>query len=84
MAASTAASTTEIDNLAEQHRLRLKPPTYDGNYATFEEWKYNFAAYMGIQDNLYATLLPRKEKATTALTDAELIGAATTQEETEK
>ena len=33
--------------LASTHRLKLKPPTCGGNYATFEEWKYEFTAYMG-------------------------------------
>ena len=28
---------TEVEALASTHRLKLKPPTYDGNYATFEE-----------------------------------------------
>ena len=37
MAAPPAANTHEIENLAEQHKLKLKPPTYDGNYSTFEE-----------------------------------------------
>ena len=84
MAASPAANTHEIEYLAEQHKLKLKPPTYDGNYSTFEEWKYKFSAYMSVQDNLFSTLLPRAERATTQLTDAELIAAATTQEEADR
>ena len=62
----------------------LKPPTFDGNYSTFEEWKYKFKAYMGIQDNIYPDLLARAERATTVLTDAELIAAAGTPEEAER
>ena len=34
--------------LATTHKLKLRPPTYDANYATYEEWKYKFTAYMGI------------------------------------
>ena len=39
---------------------------------------------MSVQDNLFATPLPRAERATTQLTDAELIAAATTQEEADR
>ena len=75
---------TEVEALASPHRLKLKPPTYDGNYATFEEWKYKFSAHMGIQDNIFPQVLSRAERAPAVLTDAELLGAATTQEEGEK
>ena len=39
---------------------------------------------MGIQDNIYPDLLARAERATTVLTDAELIAAAGTPEEAER
>ena len=39
---------------------------------------------MGLQDNIFPQLLSRAERATTVLTDAELLGAATTLEEGEK
>ena len=81
---SPTAGETQAEALASTHRLKLKPPTYDGNYATFEEWKYKFSAYMGLQDNIFPQLLSRAERATTVLTDAELLGAATTIEEGEK
>ena len=81
---SPTAGASEVDALASTHRLRLKPPTYDGSYATFEEWKYKFSAYMGLQDNIFPQPLSRAERATTVLTDAELLGAATTIEEGEK
>ena len=76
-----AANEEATEALASTHRLKLKPPTYDGNYATFEEWKCKFTAYMGIQDNTYPDLLSRAERATTVLTDAELTAAAGTPEE---
>ena len=44
---------------AATHRLKLKSPTYDGNYAAYEEWTYKFTAYMGLQDPFY----PRMFKA---------------------
>ena len=78
------AGEAQAEALASTHRLKLKPPTYDGNYATFEEWKYKFSAYMGLQDNIFPQLLSRAERAATVLTDAELLGAATTIEEGEK
>ena len=74
----------EAEASASTHRLKLKPPTYDENYETFEEWNYKFSAYMGIQDNIFPQLLSRAERAPTVLTDAELLNAATTQEEGEK
>ena len=79
-----AANEETTEARASTHKLKLKPPTYDGNYATFEEWKYKFKAYMGIQDNIYPDLLARAERATTVLTDAELIAAAGTPEEAER
>ena len=81
---SPTAGETQAEALASTHRLKLKPPTYDGNYATFEEWKYKFSAYMGLQDSIFPQLLSRAERVTTVLTDAELLGAATTIEEGEK
>ena len=79
-----AANEEATEALASTHKLKLKPPTYDGNYSTFEEWKYKFKAYMGIQDNIYPDLLARAERATTVLTDAELIAAAGTPEKAER
>ena len=60
-----AVNEEATEALASTHKLKLKPPTYDGNYATVEEWKYKFKAYMGIQDNIYPDLLARAERATT-------------------
>ena len=79
-----AGNEEAAEALASTHKLKLKPPTYNGNYSTFEEWKYKFKAYMGIQDNIYPDLLARAERATTVLTDAELIAAAGTPEEAKR
>ena len=78
-----AANGEAREALASTQRLKLKPSTYDGNYATFEEWKYKFTAYMGIQDNIYSDVpsRARAERARTVLTDAELTAAAGTPEE---
>ena len=81
---SHAPATTEAEALATTHRLKLKPPTYNGDYATFEEWKYKFNAYMGLIDATYPALLERAESATTRLTDMDLTVAANTTTEGDK
>ena len=81
---ATAAPTAEAESteaLATVHKLKLRPPTYDGNYSTFEEWKYKFAAYMGIQDPTYPQLMERAERATSVLVEADLRTAAGTTQE---
>ena len=72
------------DNLANMNRYKLKPPFYNGDYSTFEEWKYKFTAYMGLQDNDYTALLQAAEAANPELTEAQLRGAATTIEDGER
>ena len=48
--AASATTGPELEQgttaLATAHRLKLRPPTFDGNYATFEELKYKFTAYI--------------------------------------
>ena len=78
---TTAAAETEA--LATIRKLKLRPPTCDGNYATFDEWKYKFTAYMGIQDAAYPTLMDRAERATTLPKDSDLATAAGTTQEAE-
>ena len=39
-----------VTNMANMNRYKLKPPFFNGDYGTFEEWKYKFTAYMGLQD----------------------------------
>ena len=72
------------DNLANMNRYKLKPPFYNGDYSTFEEWKCKFTAYMGLQDNDYTALLQAAEAANAELTEAQLRGAATTIEDGER
>ena len=83
---ATAAPTAEAESteaLTTVHKLKLKPPTYDGNYATFEEWKYKFTAYMGIQDPTYPLLMDRAENATTVLAESDIRTAAGSTQEAE-
>jgi hypothetical protein len=77
------ANEEATEALAPTQRLKLKPPTYNGNYAMLEEWKYKFTSYMGIQVNIYPDPLAA-ERATTVLTDAELTTAAGMPEEAER
>ena len=58
-----------ITNMATMNRYILKPPFFNGDYGTFEEWKYKFTAYMGLQDNDYTDLLQAAEQATAELTE---------------
>ena len=85
MSSPAAAETTTAqdvgESLASQHRLKLKPPSYDGNYTTFDDWHYKFKAYMGVQHNFYSQFLPRTAQPTARLTAADLTGAAADQQE---
>ena len=54
----------EATALAATHRLKLKPPTYDGTYATYEDWKYKFTAYMGLQDTFYPRMFTTSNRGT--------------------
>ena len=78
-----APADEEITALAATHKLKVKSPTYDGNYATYEEWKYKFTAYMGLQDPFYPRMFRLAEAATQQVTEAHLRQAATTLEEAE-
>ena len=69
------------DALASSHKYRLKPPTFDGNYGQFEEWKYKFTAYMGLNNNRYPLLLEQTGAASTTIDEARLRGVAATTEE---
>ena len=73
-----------ITNMANMNRYKLKPPFFNGDYGAFEEWKYKFTAYMGLQDNDYADLLQAAEQATAELTELQLRAAASTIEDGER
>ena len=60
MSSPAPAATIAIDpgeGLASQHRPKLKPPSYDGDYSTCEDLHYKFKAYMGVQHNFYTQIL---------------------------
>ena len=73
----------EVTALTATHKLKLKSPTYDGNYATYEEWKCKFTAYMGLQDPFYPRMFRLAEAAAQQVTEAHLRQGATTLEEAE-
>ena len=83
-AAAAALAAPQQEDLHNISRYKLKPPTYNGDYGTFEEWKYKFTAYMGLFDNDYPQLLEAAATAQNELTDALLRGAADTIEQDEK
>ena len=72
------------DEMANMNRYKLKQLFFNGDYGTFEEWKYKFTAYMGLQDNDYTDLLQAAEQATAELTEIQLRAAASTVEDGER
>ena len=58
--ATTEEKTTD-QLLTSTHKLKLKPPTYNGEYSTVEKWKYKFTAYMGLHDPFCGTITRRSE-----------------------
>ena len=52
----------QLANMANMNRYKLEPPFFNGDYGTFEEGKYKFTAYMGLQDNDYTDLLQAAER----------------------
>ena len=80
-----ATGSKEVEQVASQHKIKVRPPTYDGSYTTFEEWKYKFKAYMGVQHEVYPRFLERAEQAgATQLTQQLIRDAASTLEEAEE
>ena len=70
-----------FDQLASTHKLKLKPPTYDGNYSQFEKWMYRFTAFAGFINAAFPSLLAQAEASPQTIT-AQLLtdGAASTAE----
>ena len=63
-----AAATTGGD-LNAMHRYKLPPPHFTGEYATFEEWKHKFVAYLGLQNSQFSRLLQVAETFDQPVTD---------------
>ena len=78
-----APADDDVTALAATHTVKLKPPTYDGNYATYEEWKYKFTAYRGLQDPFYPRMFRLAEATTQQVTEAHFRQAASKLEEAE-
>ena len=78
MAASpqAAAAADPTDGITQTHKLKLRPPTFDGNYNTFEEWSYKFTAYMGLHDPFYPRMFRWAEQAPQPVTEQHLRAAA--------
>ena len=81
MSPTAAAVEDPTDGLTSAHKLKLKPPPFDGSYNNFEEWSYKFTAYMGLQNTFYPRMFRLAEQATQPVTEQHLRTAASTLEE---
>ena len=81
--ASQQREPDSTDGISQTHRLKLRPPTFDGNYNTYEEWTYKFTAYMGLKI-FYPRMFRLAEQATQQVTEQHLRVAASTLEEAEQ
>ena len=66
------------EQVRTMHQYKIPPPTYDGNYSQFEEWKYRFTAYAGLINAAFPRLLAQAEASQQAVTDQLLIDGAAT------
>ena len=66
------------EQVRTMHQYKIPPPTYDGNYSQFEEWKYRFTAYAGLINPVLPRLLARAETSLQAITDDLLRDGAST------
>ena len=83
-ATTTQEDGTTAQSIVNMHRYKMQPPTFTGEYGTFEEWKYKFQAYMGLMDNTLPQLLENAENSATIIRDTGLVAAASTTEEANK
>ena len=79
-----AMATEQQADVAGVHRYKLKPPTFNGDIAQYEEWKYKFQAYMGLQHSDHEKLMRSTDNSTTTITELDLETAASSQEEGNK
>ena len=66
------------------HKYKISPPRFNGEYNTFEEWKYKMTAYLGLQDPDYNRLLRQSEQSTGSATNDQLEKAAHSQQVAEQ
>ena len=74
-------ATEQQADVAGVHRYKLKPPTFNGDIAQYEEWKYKFQAYMGLQHSDHEKLMRSTDSSTTTITELDLETAASSQDE---
>ena len=55
-------TTEEQESVAGAHKSKIKPPTFNGDYGTFEECKPKFQAHMGSQHGEHARLMTQAEQ----------------------
>ena len=72
-ATTTQADDTTTQSIVNMHRYKMQPPTFTGEYGTFEEWKYKFQAYMGLMDYQLPQLLENSENSTTIIREEKQI-----------
>lgn len=68
--AAPQGSAGQQDNVTTMHRYKIPPPYYNGEYATYEEWRYKFLAYIGLQDPEFPELIQLAEDANQQITNA--------------
>lgn len=62
MAATASAAEDQVRSI---HQYKITPPTYDGDFSTFEEWKYKFTAYIGLINPIFPRLVTNTIRAIT-------------------
>lgn len=70
-----AAASTE-EQVRSIHQYKITPPSFDGNYNNYEEWKFKFGAYAGLIHQDFPRLLNQAEQATSPITETQLRTAA--------
>ena len=83
-ATTIQADGTTTQSIVNMHRFKIKPPLFTGEYGSFEEWEYEFQAYMGLMDYQLPQLLENSENSTTIIRRADLVAAANRTEEANK
>ncbi len=83
-AATTQADGTTTQSIVNMHGYKMQPPTFTGEYGTFEEWEYKFQAYMGLMDHQLPQPLENSENSTTTIREADLVAAANNTDEANK
>ena len=78
------ADTAGTDIGRQIYRYKIAPPTYNGNYAQWEEWSQRFKAHLCLQHRDYAKFIQAAEDATVVLTDMDLELSASTDDKKDR